>query len=118
MLMLNSQTRVLIATSPTDMRKSFDALACFAREVIKEDPLSGYIFVFFNRNRDSAKLLQWEDNGFWIYYKRLERGTFKLPVDNKITNSLEVDATELSLILEGINLNQATQRVKFIRQSI
>ena len=116
MLVLNNQTRVLIATSPTDMRKSFDALACLVRDVIREDPLSGYIFVFLNRNRDCAKLLQWESNGFWIHYKRLERGTFRLPVSNKVTNCLEVDTTELSLILEGIDLNQSTQRVKFIRQ--
>lgn len=118
MLVLNNQTRVLIATNPTDMRKSFDALACLAREVIREDPLSGYIFVFLNRNRNSAKLLQWEDSGFWIHYKRLERGTFKLPISNSVTNCLEVDAKELSLILEGIDLNQSTQRVKFIRQNI
>ena len=100
------------------MRKSFDSLSCLAREVIGEDPLSGYLFVFLNRKRDAAKLLYWEQSGFWIYYKRLEKGNFKLPVSSKAARSVEIESRELSLLLEGITLDGAKYRAKFIRESL
>ena len=68
MLVLPFQLRVFVCTEVTDMRRSFDSLAQMVSEIIGEDPFSGHLFVFFNRKRDAAKLLYWEESGFWLYY--------------------------------------------------
>ena len=80
MLVFPSQLRVFISTEATDMRRSFDSLSHLVSEIICEDPYSGHLFVFFNRKRDAAKLLHWESSGYWLYYKRLEKGSFRLTV--------------------------------------
>ncbi len=79
MLMLPATMRVLLYREPVDMRRSFDGLECLVRDGLGEDPLSGSLFVFSNRRRDRAKLLLWDGSGFWIWYKRLEEGTFHFP---------------------------------------
>jgi transposase len=82
-----------------------------ARSVLAQDPFSGHLFVFFNRPRDRVKLLFWDRSGFCLYYKRLERGAFCLP---KIEgNGAEIEAAELALILEGIELAGAARRPRF-----
>jgi len=93
------------------MRRSFDTLAAMVREILKQDPLSGHLFVFFNRPRDRAKMLLWDRTGYWLFYRRLESGVFRLPCASGA--SLEMTATELSLILEGIDLSQAERRKRF-----
>ena len=111
MLMLSRSVRIFIATEPTDMRRSFDRLSEMARRVVGQDPLSGHFFVFFNRPRDRVKILVWERGGFAIWYKRLEEGFFKLPPAKG--GVLELDAAELTLILEGIELADAEKQPRY-----
>jgi transposase len=111
MLMLSRSVRVFIAVEATDMRRSFDRLAEMTRQVIGQDPLAGHFFVFFNRPRDRVKILVWERGGFAIWYKRLEEGSFKLPpLQNGV---IELDAAELTLILEGIELAGAKKQLRY-----
>lgn len=111
MLTWPASVRVFVHTGPTDMRRSFDTLAALVREVLREDPLSGHVFVFFNRPRDRAKLLLWDRTGYWLFYRRLESGVFRLP--GACGSPVEMTAAELSLILEGIDLSQAERRQRF-----
>ena len=111
MLMLSRSVRIFVATEATDMRRSFDRLAEMTRRVIGQDPLAGHFFVFFNRPRDRVKILVWERGGFAIWYKRLEEGCFRLPAAKD--GVIELDAAELTLILEGIDLAGAQRRPRY-----
>ena len=112
MLSLPPSVRVFVAVDATDMRKSFDGLASEAQRVIAQDPLSGHLFVFFNRRRTMVKVLYWDRNGFCLVAKRLERGTFGLP-EAPPNGVLEMEAAELGLILEGIELGGARRRPRW-----
>ncbi len=112
MLTLAASLRVYLASAPVDMRKSFDGLSAAARDVVGGDPLSGHLFVFFNRSRTIVKVLFWDRSGFCVFAKRLERGTFHLP-DTAGKSSVELEAAELSLILEGIDLRGARRRPRW-----
>jgi len=90
------------------MRKSFDTLAGVVRQVIEEEPLSGHLFVFCNRRRDRLKILLWESSGFWLFAKRLERGTFAWP--DGPGRKCEYTAAELMLLLGGLDVRQARRR--------
>lgn len=105
--------RVFVHTGPTDMRRSFDRLAAMTREVLHEDPLSGHLFVFFNRPRDRVKILFWDRSGFCLWYKRLEEGIFKLPAPAGKAQGVEMTSTELTLILEGIDLSKAERGKRY-----
>ena len=113
MLTLPPSVRVFMCLSPADMRRSFDGLAAMVREIVRQDPLSGHLFVFFNRRRDRVKVLFWDRSGLALYYKRLEAGVFTLPVSSD--PSVEVTSAELSLILEGIDLTRAHRRKRYSR---
>ena len=91
------------------MRKGFDGLSGLVREALSKDPLSGDVFIFFNRRCTQVKLLVWERDGFAIYHKRLERGTYELPSDQ----STELRSDELMLILQGISLKSVRRRKRF-----
>lgn len=95
------------------MRKSFDGLSGLVREGLSKDPLSGDIFIFFNARRTQVKLLIWERDGFAIWYKRLEKGTFELPVAGEKTNAHELRSDELLLMLNGISLQSVRRRKRF-----
>jgi transposase len=110
-LSLPPTVRILLATQPADMRRGFDGLAALVRDVLRDDPLSGHLFVFRNRRGDRCKILYWDRSGFVLWYKRLERGTFRFPKGE--ATQVEVDAVELSLLLEGIDLAGARRRVRF-----
>jgi len=80
---------------------------------LRQDPLSGDIFIFINRNHTLIKLLVWDRTGFAIWHKRLEQGTFEMPIIDKSTNSVEIDRQKLMLILEGISLQNIRKRKRF-----
>lgn len=94
--------QVLVATQPVDLRKSFDGLAAVARQVLRQDPMSGHLFVFRNRAGHRCKALLWDRTGWVILYKRLESGRFRFPVAEGA--AVEVDAEQLRLLLDGIEL--------------
>ncbi len=95
------------------MRKGVDGLSGLVRDGLKRDPLSGDIFIFFNGRRNQVKLLLWERDGFSIYYKRLECGTYELPSIDGQTVSVELRSDELMLILQGISLGSVRRRKRF-----
>lgn len=112
--MLNLSSAVIhLCVAPTDMRKGFDGLAALVREHLKGDPLSGAWFVFRSRRGDRLKILYWDADGFAIWQKRLEAGTFEFPSVAAGVERVEVSATALSLILGGIDLASATHRKRF-----
>ncbi len=96
---------IWLAPGATDMRKSIDSLALLARDVIGSDAVTEHIFVFCNRHNNKIKLLYWDRNGFWLLYKRLERGRFRWPT--RSTNQpLAVDRRQLNWLLEGLEIGQ------------
>lgn len=117
MLNFAHQTRVFLFLEPVDMRKSFRGLCQLTESVLKEDPASGHWFVFINRRRDRLKLLAFEGDGYSIYYKRLESGGFQSPSASKDQSQMEIDLTQLSLILHGIDLESAKRRKRYRQAS-
>jgi transposase len=119
MLTLPPTVRVFMYLGPADMRRSLDGLAGLTREVLQEDPLTGHLFVFFNRRRDRVKILFWDRSGLALFYKRLEKGTFRLSAFEKSgTSRAEIESAELALILEGIDLAGAKRRPRFAPRKI
>ena len=105
MLNLPPSVRILLAREPADMRKGFDGLSQLVQSVLREDPLSGPLFVFRNRRGDRVKLLLWDSDGFLIVYKRLEKGTFRFPTPSDAdATSVAVNATDLIMLLDGVDL--------------
>ncbi len=107
--------RIWLATEATDMRCGFDRLAERVRAVIGEDPLSGHLFVFRSRRGDRLKILAWDRDGFLLWYKRLEQGVFKLPRVKEGAHSLELRASELAMILDGIDVSKLKRVVRYER---
>jgi transposase len=113
--MLNlAAARIYLCVAPTDMRKSFDTLALVVREHLGGDPLSGSWFVFRGKRSDRLKILYWDGDGYAIWQKRLEAGTFEFPKVTSTTTSVEVRASDLALILSGIELG-AKCRKRYVR---
>jgi transposase len=108
-------SRIYLCTVPTDMRRGFDALAVVVREFLGCDPLSGHLFLFVSRGRDRLKLFYWDADGFALWYKRLEEGTFRLPSVSEGTASVELKASELAMLLEGIDLRSLKRTKRFYR---
>lgn len=114
MLTLPSTVRVYVATQPIDLRKSFDGLSLAVQHVLEQDPLCGHLFCFFNRRATMVRILFWDRTGWCIISKRLSRGRFLLAdIVQRQEASIEVDAAELGLILEGIDLAGAKRRRRF-----
>lgn len=115
MLSLPPSVRILVAREPADMRRSFDGLCVLVENAIRSDPRSGHLFVFRNKRSDMVKILWWDRTGFLLLSKRLERGRFHF-LDRALSaeQSFELQASELMLILEGIDLSGATRRLKAI----
>ncbi len=119
MLTLGAQVRVYVAAAAVDLRKGFDALAAATREIIRADPLSGHWFVFVNRRQNRLKVLMWEPSGYLLLYKRLERGRFHLPTTPALgERHVEIEATELGLMIEGIDLRGARRRRRWQPQKV
>jgi transposase len=99
-----SGVRIFLCCCPTDMRRGFDRLAEMVRSSLARDPLDGSLFVFRSRGGDRLKILCWEKDGFCLWYKRLEEGTFRFPVTAGGAAGLEIRASEMAMLLEGIDL--------------
>jgi transposase len=106
-----SATRIWLAVAPTDMRCGFDRLAELAHSVTGQDPLCGHLFLFRSRGGDRLKVLYFDSDGYALWYKRLEEGVFKLPKVEAQAKSVELRASELAMMLDGIDL-KSVRRVK------
>jgi len=95
------------------MRKGFNGLCGLVRNEFLQNPLSGDVFIFINRPRNRIKLLHWQGDGFAIYYKRLEKGTYEMPEIKTDSASIELDAQQLLLIMEGISLLSVKKRKRY-----
>ena len=112
----SSPTRIWLATEPADMRCGFDRLAERAAAVTGQDPLSGHLFLFRSRGGDRLKILYFDRDGYALWYKRLEEGTFKLPrPGNPASRSVELRGSELAMILDGIDLSSVKRGKRYRR---
>ena len=116
MIHLPSSVRVYLAMAPCDMRKSFDTLHALVQESLELDAFAGHLFVFANKRRDRVKLLYWDQDGFAIWAKRLESGTYAMPF-REGEYRREITAAELGALLSGIDLSQAKRRKRYQRKA-
>ena len=115
MLSLPSSTRVFLHREPVDFRKSHDGLCGVIRSGLGLNPLSGDLFVFLNRRRNRVKLIQWDGNGLWLHYKRLEKGTFR-PIRSARADGVTLTRAELSMLLDGIEFKKGEISYRFEAQ--
>lgn len=102
---LPPSVKIYFATGLVDMRNGIDGLRAVVEQVLKKDPNDGHLFVFVGKSRDKVKILFWDKNGYVLYFKRLERGRFQLPAVDERRTKVEMEATELAMLLDGIDLN-------------
>lgn len=125
MLSLPLPVRILVCTKHADMRRSFDGLAAMVRDFLGADPLSGHLFVFRNRRGDRVKLLYWDEDGYAIWYKRLEEGTFAFPSQDGRRpaegaeavgeHGLQIRAADLAMLLDGVDLTSVKRAKRYQR---
>ena len=116
MLSLSHNTRIYVYVPAADLRKSFDGLTGLVRSAFQAEPRDGSWFLFFNKRRDRLKILAWEPDGFFIWYKQLAAGTFESLRGTRATevaDTLELTAPELTLLLSGVSLATAQRRKRF-----
>lgn len=111
MLSFSSKQRYFLYREATDMRKGFNGLSGLVRQHLAHDLLSGDVFIFLNRRRDRIKLLMWDQTGFAVWYKVLERGTFELPAAG--ADHIELPWSDLVLLLEGIEIKSVKRRKRY-----
>jgi transposase len=116
MLSIPGQVKIFLCLTPTDMRKSIDGLCGLASSVLEEDPASGHLFVFVGKRRDRVKLLYFDTDGYAVWYKRLEIGVFRIPKVEAEQTSLTLSATDLTMLLSGVDL-ASVKRTKRYRRS-
>jgi transposase len=110
------QVKIFVALEPVDMRRGFDGLSALVHQTLQQDPLSGHMFLFRNRRRDRLKILYWDGDGYALFYKRLARGTFELPApQDPQSPSIEIRSSELSMLLDGIELQGRRRRPRYDR---
>lgn len=107
--------RIWLAAEATDMRCGFDRLAERVRAVIGADPMAGHLFLFRSRRGDRLKILVWDRDGFVLWYKRLESGVFKLPRVAENQRSVELRASELAMLLDGIDMTKLKRVARYER---
>ena len=115
MIHLPASVRVYLCLTPCDMRKSFDSLHALVRDHLELDAFAGYLFVFASRRKDRVKILYWDRDGFAIWSKRLEEGTYAIPAGEADARRTEITAEELGALLSGIDLSAATRRKRYRR---
>ena len=116
MIHLPASVRVYLAMVPCDMRRSFDGLHALVKAVMQLDAFAGHLFVFANRRRDRVKILYWDRDGFAVWAKRLEEGTYAMPFSESGEARREITAAELGALLSGIDLSQAKRRKRYRRK--
>jgi transposase len=116
MLSLSPTLRIFLCLEHVDLRKSFDGLGALVQQALGHDPLSGHWFVFRNRSGDRLKILAWEEDGWAIWYKRLEEGVFRFPAaSGDGPPGREVRAAELAMLLDGVVLEKVQRRRRYRR---
>lgn len=118
MIHLPASVRVYLCTCPCDMRRSFDGLHALVTSVLELDAFAGHLFVFSNRRRDRVKILYWDRDGFAVWAKRLEQGTYAIPFTTGGTMRSEITAQELGALLSGIDLSRAQRRKRYARAGV
>ena len=116
MLLLPRAVRILLAAEAVDLRKSIDGLAHLVRSGWHENVYAGHLFVFISRRRDRVKVLTWDSGGFIVFYKRLERGRFRLPTFHEGALGARLDSTQLTMLLDGIELSHVRRPEKWSPQ--
>ncbi len=113
MVSVPASVAIYVRTSTTDLRKGFDGLSGIVRGEFGADPQDGSLFVFFNRRQDRMKILLWDGSGYWLFYKLLEAGTFEVISSDE--KRVQIDATQLAMLLSGVSLKASQQRRKRYR---
>lgn len=115
MLLISPQVKIYLYTGVCDMRRSFDGLGMMVEQLLGGEVFSGDMFVFRNRRGDRVKILQWDRTGYVIWYKRLEEGIFRFPAASGTDSQVEIEAAELALLLEGIDLAGSKRQKRYRR---
>ena len=113
MLTLPPSVRIYLATAPTDMRKGHDGLAALVKRGLSHDVYSGHLYVFVSRKGNRIKILAWDHGGFILWYKRLERGRFRVPSVDAEQSAVELESTQLSMLLDGIDYSRVRKPVRW-----
>lgn len=113
MLSITRNLKIFLAIAPTDMRKNHDGLAALVEHVLQENPLSGNLFVFRNKRADRVKLLYWDGDGYALWYKRLEKGTFRFPKVDASATRIDIASSDLAMLLDGVDLASVRRQKRF-----
>lgn len=114
MLSVSTGVKIFLYSQPADLRRGYDGLAALVQDAMGEDPLSGALFMFTNQRANRIKLLYWDRDGYAIWMKRLERGSFEIPrTDSSDATRMKITASQLTLILEGIELASVRRRPRY-----
>lgn len=113
MLSIPHALKIFLAVAPTDMRKNHDGLAALVEHVLKANPLSGHLFVFRNKRADRVKLLYWDGDGYALWYKRLEKGSFRFPQVDAGTTRVDIASADLTMLLDGVDLASVKRQKRF-----
>lgn len=117
MIPLPASVRVYLCLSPTDMRRSFDGLHALVRDHLQLDAFAGHLYIFSNRRKDRLKVLYWDLDGFAVWAKRLEAGSFAIPTGEPGSTQIEITTEELGALLSGIDMEQVTRRKRYRRKA-
>ncbi len=116
MIGISPSTPIYLYTSPTDMRKSFDGLSGLIINFMKKQPDNGNLFVFINKPRNRMKILFWDRHGFWLFYKRLEKGCFQLPYSSSNNSDIAISYEQLLMMIEGIDISEINRKKRFTKK--
>jgi transposase len=117
MIHLPASVRVYLCLSRTDMRRSFDGLHALVRDHLQLDAFAGHLYIFSNRRKDRLKVLYWDLDGFAVWAKRLEAGSFAIPTGEPGSTQIEITTEELGALLSGIDMEQVTRRKRYRRKA-